>query len=94
MSPKPNPEFLAALEHFATTRYDWNAPHLFVSTAEDGTRHAWDVSEVCRLAHSQLDPDEMPSIKLACLREGLRRFGMHELYERIMGEKLGERDHG
>lgn len=84
-----NPALIAALDHFASHKYDWNQPTLFRYT--EPTTHLqsdWPVERCCALAHEILDREELSLLKLHALQAGLKDYGLEDVYERIMGEKL------
>ncbi len=83
-----NPALLAALDHFASTRFDWNQPHTFVHTDPRGFQSSWTVERVCALAHEALSQEDLDYLKLKALRAGMRSLGYHKLYEKLTGEVL------
>lgn len=83
-----NPALLAALDHFASHRYDWNQPHQYVHTDEKGRQSSWPVERVCTLAHSILDQEGLSYLKLKTLQAGMSHYNMHALYNKIMREDL------
>jgi len=83
-----NPALLAAVEHYAEGRYNFAEPTLYVHTDEKGRQSAWPLERACGVAAEILAGEDLAYLKLKVLEDGLKRFGMDELYERIMGEKL------
>jgi hypothetical protein len=89
--PKINPALIAALEHFAQDTYRaMGAPQevLFVHRDEKGNATTWSVQEACKLAVEVLDTEDLHLLKLKALQQGLKRYGLDEMYELIMKEKL------
>ena len=86
--PKINPALIAALEHYSEGRFDPNQPHLYAHTDAKGRESLWPLERACGIAAELLDTEELNFLKLMALKEGLLKFGMESVYERIMGEKL------
>jgi hypothetical protein len=86
--PKINPALIAALEHYAEGRFNQDQPHLYVHTDAHGHQSPWPLERACGIAAELLDTEELNFLKLMALKEGLLKFGMESVYERIMGEKL------
>lgn len=83
-----NPQLIAALEHYAEGRYNPLQPSLYVHSDEKGRGHPWPLERTCGVAVEVLGNENLAYLKLKCLKEGLKKFGMEPMYERIMGEKL------
>ena len=81
-------DFLAALGHYGTCIYDPNMPHLFVYKDESGHQTPWTLEQTCSLALDTLEQEELFQLKFKCLTEGLKKYGMHDLYKKIMREDL------
>jgi hypothetical protein len=58
---------------------------------KDGTRAPWTVSMACGLARDILETEDLMRLKFLTLRDGMKRAGMDDLYERIMGESIDAR---
>jgi len=84
-----SPRLAAALEHYATTRYNLEMPTVFVYT-DPKTHHQspWTVERTMAAAQELLDCDGLAYLKLRALQAGLKANGLGRVYERIMGEKL------
>lgn len=86
---KINPLLINALEHYARGFYfDMNKQTFLVQERPDGTREAWPVEKTCALAAEVLSYEEIAYLKLRALQSGMKRMGMEDVYEHIMGEKL------
>lgn len=85
---KINPALLAAVEHYAEGRYDFAQPTLYVHTDEKGHQSAWPLERACGVAVEVLAAEELAYLKFKVLTDGLKKYGMEDLYEHIMGEKL------
>lgn len=83
-----NPRLIAALEHYASSRYNSLQPSVYVHTDGVGHQTAWCIERTCGLAHEILVREELNLLKLRTLQRGLKKYGLERAYEIIMGEKL------
>lgn len=64
---------------------------LYIHRAQDrkGTGdEMWTVSMACGMARDILETEEIMRLKFLALRDGMKRYGMDGMYERIMGEPI------
>lgn len=87
-APKINSALIAALEHYAEGRYNPLDPSMFVHKDGKGRQHPWPLERACGVAAEVLADEELNLLKLIALQQGLKKYGMDDLYEIIMGEKL------
>lgn len=85
--PVINKQLLEALDHFATPMLDPN-DHLFVTRDANGYQTGWSVQEACRMAGDVLAKEELSYLKLLHMQTQMKKFGLHDMYEQLMGEKL------
>ena len=85
--PKINPAIVAALEHYATRRYDWTAPTMFVYTDPTGHQSPWTIERTFSVALEVLQNEELAGLKLAVLRRELEALGMGDWLKRTLGER-------
>jgi hypothetical protein len=83
-----NPALIAALDHYASARFDPEEPSFFVFRGKDGNQQSWPLERTCGVAYEVLANEELSYLKLKHLKQGLKEMGAGSLYERIMGEKL------
>ena len=83
-----NPVLITALEHYAEGRYNPMQPSMFVHKDEKGRQHPWPIERACGIAAEVLADENLNMLKLKTLQAGLKKCGLHEAYEYIMGEKL------
>jgi hypothetical protein len=76
------------LDHFASTRFDWNQPHAFIYTDPRGIQSSWTVERSCALAHEALSQEGIAYLKLKAIEAGMRSLGYNKLYEKLTGEVL------
>ena len=81
-------DFLAALGHYAECLYNPEKPHLFVYTDKSGHQTPWTLEQTCSLALDTLEQEELYQLKFKALTDGLRQYGLHDLYKKIMHEDL------
>ena len=83
-----NPALVAALEHYAEGRYDPMQPSMYVHKDELGRQHPWPLERACGVAAEALADEGLNLLKFTNLKAGLKKAGMEQLYEHIMGEKF------
>lgn len=88
-APKINPALIAALKYYAGGKYGpLVGSSIFVHRNGKGHQHPWTLERACEVAAEVLADEELNLLKLTVLQQGLKKHGLDDLYERIMGEKL------
>lgn len=90
--PKISPQLLEALEHFGRLPLPSDTTantvaFLKVRGANGFTEH-WTAEQACQVAHRILSAEDLHMLKLKALCDGLKQYGMEDLYQRIMGEAI------
>ena len=83
-----NPALIAALEHYAEGRYDPMRPSMYVHTDAKHHQSPWPIERACGIAAEVMATEELNFIRFKVLKDGMKTYGMQNLYEKIMGEKF------
>ena len=86
-----NPGLLAALDHFSRPPLSLavaSQATYFIHTTSKGRQVPWSAEQACGRAYEILADERLNMLKLELLKRGLKKHGMEQLYELIVGEKL------
>lgn len=85
---KINPLLIKALDHYASGSFNFKKPSFLVQKTSNGVEQAWTLERTCAVAAEVLANEKLAYLKLKTLEAGMKRCGMEDVYEHIMGEKL------